>query len=85
MGNECGDGVNFVKGYKMLKALDKSRLVQFEQAGTLPHTDIYCPMYMKGEMMKIMPYRRMHAYLLSNANTPMQWATVLETSRITGI
>lgn len=52
MGNECGDGVNFVKGYKMLKALDKSRLVQFEQAGTLPHTDIYCPMYMKGEMMK---------------------------------
>ena len=46
MGNECGDGVNFVKGYKMLKALDKSRLVQFEQAGTLPHTDIYCPMYM---------------------------------------
>ncbi len=52
MGNECGDGLNFIEGYKMLKALDKSRLVQFEQAGTLPHTDIYCPMYMKGEIMK---------------------------------
>lgn len=52
MGNECGDGLNFIEGYKMLKTIDKSRLVQFEQAGTLPHTDIYCPMYMKGEMMK---------------------------------
>lgn len=52
MGNECGDGLNFMEGYKMLKSLDKSRLVQFEQAGTLPHTDIYCPMYMKGEIMK---------------------------------
>lgn len=52
MGNECGDGLNFIEGYKMLKSLDKSRLVQFEQAGTLPHTDIYCPMYMKGEIMK---------------------------------
>lgn len=52
MGNECGDGINFVKGYNLLKSLDRSRLVQFEQAGMLPHTDIYCPMYMKGEIMK---------------------------------
>lgn len=52
LGNECGDGLNFEKGYAMLKKMDKSRLVQFEQAGTLPHTDIYCPMYMKMENME---------------------------------
>ncbi len=52
MGNECGDGANFVAGYGMLRELDPTRFVQFEQAGALPHTDIYCPMYMKAENMK---------------------------------
>ena len=52
MGNECGDGPNFVAGYKMLRELDPTRFVQSEQAGALPHTDIYCPMYMKIEIMK---------------------------------
>lgn len=52
MGNECGDGRNFVKGYEMLHRLDSTRYVQFEQAGTRSHTDIYCPMYMKMENMK---------------------------------
>ncbi len=52
MGNECGDGRNFRKGYEMLHKFDPTRYVQFEQAGTLPHTDVYCPMYMKMENMK---------------------------------
>lgn len=52
MGNECGDGRNFVAGYNMLHKLDPTRFVQFEQAGNLPHTDIYCPMYMKIDLMK---------------------------------
>lgn len=52
MGNECGDGSNFEKGYALLKKLDPSRFVQFEQAGTKPHTDIYCPMYMSMETMR---------------------------------
>jgi beta-galactosidase len=52
MGNECGDGPNFVAGYKLLKELDPTRLVQFEQAGNLAHTDIYCPMYMKMDAMQ---------------------------------
>lgn len=52
MGNECGDGRNFIKGYQMLHKLDSTRPVQFEQAGNLPHTDILCPMYIKMENMK---------------------------------
>ncbi len=45
LGNEAGDGVNFVKTSAWIKSRDKSRLVQYEQAGTAAHTDIYCPMY----------------------------------------
>ena len=45
LGNEAGDGTNFVKTYKWLKSNDKTRPVQYEQAGTSDHTDIYVPMY----------------------------------------
>ena len=45
LGNEAGDGVNFVKTSAWIKSRDKSRLVQYEQARTAAHTDIYCPMY----------------------------------------
>ena len=45
MGNEAGDGQNFEKIYKWLKAEDPSRPVQYERAQLNPWTDIYCPMY----------------------------------------
>ena len=45
LGNEAGDGINFVKTSAWIKSRDKSRPVQYEQAGTAAHTDIYCPMY----------------------------------------
>lgn len=45
MGNECADGSIFRNGYKMLKEMDPSRLVIFEQAGMQSHTDIVGPMY----------------------------------------
>jgi len=45
LGNEAGDGVNFVKTSAWIKSRDKSRPVQYERAGTGAHTDIYCPMY----------------------------------------
>ncbi|MEP1890982.1 MAG: glycoside hydrolase family 2 TIM barrel-domain containing protein, partial [Cyclobacteriaceae bacterium] len=50
LGNECGDGVNFVKAYDWLKAAD-TRPVQFEQANLKTHTDIFAPMYMSEEDM----------------------------------
>lgn len=53
LGNEAGDGTNFVKTYQWLKSNDKTRPVQYEQAGTKAHTDINCPMYATiGHMIK---------------------------------
>jgi len=45
MGNECGNGPVFYDGYKWLKERDKTRFVQFEQAGENENTDIVAPMY----------------------------------------
>ena len=45
LGNEAGDGTNFIKTYGWLKSRDTTRPVQYEQAKTLSHTDIYVPMY----------------------------------------
>lgn len=52
LGNECGDGPNFVKAYEQIKRRDPSRPVQFEQVGEKPNTDIVCPMYPMMESMK---------------------------------
>ena len=50
LGNEAGDGQNFVETYKWIKGRDNSRPVQYERAEkwtrtTERHTDIWCPMY----------------------------------------
>ncbi|MCF8222399.1 MAG: DUF4981 domain-containing protein [Bacteroidales bacterium] len=50
MGNEAGDGKNFVDIYKWIKKRDKTRPVQYERAEKITntpehHTDIWCPMY----------------------------------------
>jgi beta-galactosidase len=45
MGNECGNGKVFHDAYLWMKERDKSRPVQFEQAGEDWNTDIVCPMY----------------------------------------
>ncbi|OFY66026.1 MAG: hypothetical protein A2Y71_02965 [Bacteroidetes bacterium RBG_13_42_15] len=50
LGNEAGDGHNFLNNYKWTKARDLTRPVQYERAEkstntTEKHTDIICPMY----------------------------------------
>lgn len=45
LGNEAGDGPNFVATSKWIKQRDPSRPVHYEQAGRRAHTDIVCPMY----------------------------------------
>jgi beta-galactosidase len=50
LGNEAGDGHNFLNNYKWAKERDATRPVQYERAEkstntTERHTDIYCPMY----------------------------------------
>ena len=46
LGNEAGYGPNFEKAYDWVKAYDKTRPCQYEQAGHAGKTDIFCPMYM---------------------------------------
>ena len=45
LGNEAGNGPNFVACYDWVKAEDPSRPVQYERAEHESNTDIYCPMY----------------------------------------
>jgi beta-galactosidase len=57
MGNEAGDGHNFLNGYKWIKNRDASRPVQYERAehetnAPERHTDIWCPMYPKIEYLE---------------------------------
>jgi beta-galactosidase len=52
LGNECGNGPVFHEGYNWIKNRDKTRLVQFEQAGEQENTDVVCPMYPSMAYMK---------------------------------
>jgi beta-galactosidase len=52
LGNECGNGPVFQEAYNWIKNRDKTRLVQFEQAGEKENTDVVCPMYPSMEYMK---------------------------------
>ncbi|MDR1380512.1 MAG: DUF4981 domain-containing protein [Tannerella sp.] len=63
MGNEAGFGPNFEACYKWIKAEDKSRPVQYEQAHGNEYTDIYCPMYLD--------YERSEKFALSDAAKPL--------------
>ncbi len=45
MGNEAGDGRNFVNNYRWLKQRDPARPVMYQPAWWEEHTDIICPMY----------------------------------------
>lgn len=45
LGNEAGNGPNFVKAYDWVKSFDSTRPVQYERAEEERNTDIFCPMY----------------------------------------
>ena len=52
MGNEAGDGVNFVAGSDWIHQRDPYRPVHYERALLRDHVDIYSPMYMRIEGLK---------------------------------
>ena len=52
MGNEGGDGVNFVAGSDWIHQRDPSRPVHYERALDRSHVDIYSPMYTSIEWLK---------------------------------
>ncbi|MCX6247876.1 MAG: DUF4981 domain-containing protein [Bacteroidetes bacterium] len=45
LGNEAGNGCNFVDTYEWIKKRDVSRPVQYERTEMGYNTDIFCPMY----------------------------------------
>ena len=51
LGNEAGNGENFVATYEWLKAQDNTRPVQYEGATQYDNTDIQAPMYDQIETM----------------------------------
>jgi beta-galactosidase len=52
LGNEAGNGPNFMATYDWIKQRDPSRPVHYERAGFDRNTDIYCPMYPRPEELR---------------------------------
>ncbi|MDP4209545.1 MAG: glycoside hydrolase family 2 TIM barrel-domain containing protein [Bacteroidota bacterium] len=70
MGNEAGDGINFLAGYKWIKSRDNSRPVHYERAEKQTtikerHTDIQADMYQSIAGIK--------RYLDTNPDRPFIW------------
>lgn len=64
LGNEAGNGVNFLYCYDWLKARDTTRPVQYEQAHLKwRNSDIYAPMYPL--------FEKVEKYALSNPDKPL--------------
>lgn len=47
MGNEAGNGINFYKGYNLIKGMDASRPIHYERVGDDWNSDIYSNMYFR--------------------------------------
>jgi len=58
LGNEAGNGCNFVATYEWVKHRDKSRPVWYERAEHGYNTDIFCPMYWTPRDLKWYGYSR---------------------------
>jgi beta-galactosidase len=95
MGNECGNGKVFHDDYLWIKNRDKSRPVQFEQAGEDWNTDIVCPMYPRIQNMKRYaqdsakkrPYimcEYAHAMGNSSGNFQEYWDIIMSSRRMQG-
>lgn len=95
MGNECGNGEVFFDAYKWIKERDKTRMVQFEQAGQESNTDVVCPMYpgighMKEYAAKENPGRPFimceysHAMGNSNGNFKAYWDIINSSPHMQG-
>jgi beta-galactosidase len=95
LGNECGNGDVFKQNYKWIKGRDKSRPVQFEQAGEEENTDIVCPMYPSMNYMisyakatdKKRPFimcEYSHAMGNSNGNFQEYWDVIMSSPHLQG-
>jgi beta-galactosidase len=58
LGNEAGNGSNFVATYEWIKKRDPSRPVWYERAQQSYNTDIFCPMYAGIDYLKRYGYTK---------------------------
>jgi beta-galactosidase len=94
LGNEAGFGDNFKHTYNLIKSLDASRPVQYEQAWLDPYTDIVAPMYHKiadlEKFVKLNDERPLimceysHAMGNSNGNLVDYWHTIKKHTSLQG-
>ena len=95
LGNECGNGPVFHEAYNWIKNRDKTRLVQFEQAGEQENTDIVCPMYPTIDYMKEYAKRKdvkrpfimceyAHSMGNSNGNFKEYWDIIRNSNNMQG-
>lgn len=95
LGNECGNGPVFTEMYNWIKQRDKTRLVQFEQAGENENTDVVCPMYPGINYMKDYASRKdikrpfimceySHAMGNSNGNFQEYWDIIRSSDHMQG-
>ncbi|MCF6268979.1 MAG: DUF4981 domain-containing protein [Melioribacteraceae bacterium] len=52
LGNEAGDGENFVAASKWLRSYDSSRPIHYERAFRRDHVDMYSPMYNRPDIIE---------------------------------
>ena len=94
LGNEAGFGENFKTTYQLLKNIDSTRPVQYEQAWLDPYTDIVAPMYHKivdlEKFVKLNDKRPLimceysHAMGNSNGNLVDYWNTIKKHKSLQG-
>ncbi|MET0945394.1 MAG: glycoside hydrolase family 2 TIM barrel-domain containing protein, partial [Flavobacterium sp.] len=95
LGNECGNGPVFHEAYNWVKNRDKTRLVQFEQAGEQENTDVVCPMYPTMDYMREYAKRKdvkrpfimceyAHSMGNSNGNFQEYWDVIRSSKNMQG-
>jgi beta-galactosidase len=94
LGNEAGFGENFKTTYKLLKEIDGTRPVQYEQAWLDPYTDIVAPMYHKVSDLEkfvqmnddrpLIMCEYSHAMGNSNGNLVDYWKTIRKHKALQG-
>ncbi len=94
LGNEAGNGCNFVATYDWVKKRDPSRPVQYERTEMGYNTDIFCPMYWTTWDLKWYGYTKQlrplimceyaHAMGNSTGNLQDDWDVIEKYSQLQG-
>ncbi len=97
LGNEAGNGINFLHTYKFLKDRERhfmNRPVNYERALWDANTDMYVPQYpsaawleeigSKGSDRPVIPSEYSHAMGNSNGNLDLQWQAIYKYPNLQG-